>query len=186
MDRDDPEVQIERIANALLGDPHMTPTRDEHAMFLAYSAALLSCARTGASTSGATLYCTTFPCHNCAKHIIAAGISRVVYVEPYAKSKAYVLHSDALCLEAQTTDNKKVMFEPFIGVGPRHFMDLFSLQGGNTAPKSRKDKRTGVTIPFDRKQASLRVCLPPISYLELEQLATLDLPSSTGGENDAG
>ena len=39
--------------------------------------ALLSCARSGVSTRGATLYSTTFPCHNCAKHIIAAGVARV-------------------------------------------------------------------------------------------------------------
>jgi hypothetical protein len=39
------------------------------------------------STLGATLFSTTFPCHNCAKHIIASGIRRVVlhraiYEEP--------------------------------------------------------------------------------------------------------
>ncbi len=50
--------------------------------------ALLSCARNGTATRGATLYTTTFPCHNCAKHIIAAGIVRVVYVEHYPKSQA--------------------------------------------------------------------------------------------------
>lgn len=48
--------------------------------------ALLSCSRAGIPTTGSTLYCTTFPCHNCAKHIIASGIKRVVYVEPYLKS----------------------------------------------------------------------------------------------------
>lgn len=30
------------------------------------------------SLGGWTLYCTHFPCENCAKHIVAAGISRVV------------------------------------------------------------------------------------------------------------
>lgn len=50
--------------------------------------ALLSCARSNVSAHGATLYCTTFPCHNCAKHVVAAGITRVVYIEPYPKSKA--------------------------------------------------------------------------------------------------
>ena len=47
--------------------------------------ALLSCARSGVSPRGGVLYCTTFPCHNCAKHIVAAGIERVFYVEPYPK-----------------------------------------------------------------------------------------------------
>jgi deoxycytidylate deaminase len=36
--------------------------------------ALLCCARNHLSTRGGVLFCTTFPCHNCAKHIVAAGI----------------------------------------------------------------------------------------------------------------
>ncbi|TMQ08861.1 MAG: hypothetical protein E6J90_35770 [Deltaproteobacteria bacterium] len=35
-------------------------------------------------------------CHNCAKHIVASGIRRVVYVEPYVKSQAVQLHGDAI------------------------------------------------------------------------------------------
>ncbi len=50
--------------------------------------AIMSCARTGRSVRGATMYVTTFPCHSCARHIIASGIKRVVYVEPYPKSRA--------------------------------------------------------------------------------------------------
>ena len=46
-------------------------------------AALVTASRLGTTVKGATLYCTTFPCHECAKHIVAAGIERVVYVEPY-------------------------------------------------------------------------------------------------------
>ena len=46
-------------------------------------AAITDAARHGISTNGCILYTTTFPCHDCAKHIIAAGISRVVYVKPY-------------------------------------------------------------------------------------------------------
>ena len=48
--------------------------------------ALTDAARLGRATKGATLYCTTFPCHNCAKHIVASGIDRVVYIQPYPKS----------------------------------------------------------------------------------------------------
>lgn len=56
-------------------------------------AALMSCARSGGSPVDGTLYCTTFRCHNCAKHIVAAGIRSVVYVEPYPKSKAKDLYA---------------------------------------------------------------------------------------------
>jgi len=58
--------------------------------------ALLACARNGVSCRNASLFSTTFPCHNCAKHIIAAGIRRVVYIQPYQKSKAEEFHRDAL------------------------------------------------------------------------------------------
>ncbi|WP_429183277.1 anti-phage dCTP deaminase [Aeromonas rivipollensis] len=49
--------------------------------------ALLSCSRAGIPTTDSTLYCTTFPCHNCAKHIIASGIKRVVYVDVNSDNK---------------------------------------------------------------------------------------------------
>jgi deoxycytidylate deaminase len=90
--------------------------------------ALLSCSRRGMSCKGATLYVTTFPCHNCAKHIIAAGIEEVVYVEPYPKSKALEFHPDAITV-SQSEDGK-VKLRPFIGVGPRRFFDLFSMDIG--------------------------------------------------------
>ena len=40
-------------------------------------------ARKGISVEGCTLYCTTRPCLECAKLIVAAGIARVVYFEGY-------------------------------------------------------------------------------------------------------
>lgn len=41
------------------------------------------CAKAGVATNGATLYCTTRPCSECAKLIIAAGIATVIYFEDY-------------------------------------------------------------------------------------------------------
>ena len=38
---------------------------------------------------------TTCPCHNCTRHIIAAGLSSVTYIEPYPKSRAADPHEDA-------------------------------------------------------------------------------------------
>lgn len=49
--------------------------------------ALLSCSRSNISTQGATLFVTTFPCHNCAKHIISAGIEKVVLLSHTLKVK---------------------------------------------------------------------------------------------------
>jgi deoxycytidylate deaminase len=58
--------------------------------------AICDAARLGRSVKGAILYCTTFPCHNCTKHIIAVGIKKVVYMEPYPKSRAKDLGSRSL------------------------------------------------------------------------------------------
>ena len=49
----------------------------------AESNAILQCAKFGVSTDGAALYVTHFPCLQCTKQIIQAGIKRVVYGEAY-------------------------------------------------------------------------------------------------------
>ena len=132
--------------------------------------ALLSCARNGMDSLGATLYCTTFPCHNCAKHIVSAGIKRVVYVEPYPKSKAADLHGDSIHL-GFTKRKGVVKFEPFIGVGPRRFFDLFSMSLGSGYPLSRKDDK-GLAIPWTPDpKVKLRTQLLPFSYLDVEDWA---------------
>ncbi len=132
--------------------------------------AILSCSRKNISSKGATLYCTTFPCHNCAKHIIASGIKRVVYVEPYPKSKAAKLYNDCISL-GFSADTSSVHFEPFVGVGPRRFFDLFSMHLGSGYPLKRKD-RTGHIIDRAPQNAKLRIQMLPCSYIEIETIAT--------------
>lgn len=86
--------------------------------------ALCDAARKGISVQDAVLYCTTFPCHICTKHIIAAEIKEVVFLEPYPKSYATELHRDAIVVDPnEKTD--KVVFRPFIGVSPYRYRDLF-------------------------------------------------------------
>lgn len=135
--------------------------------------ALLSCSREGIKTIGATLYCTTFPCHNCAKHIINAGIKRVVYVEPYPKSKALELHSDSIYLKTELDaeiDENLIAFEPFTGIGTRRFLDLFSMTLGVGNRLRRKDGN-GDIINWSRDNATLRVSLINKNYTELEKVA---------------
>jgi len=86
--------------------------------------AICDASRKGVSIEGATLYCTTFPCHLCAKHIVAAGIQRVVYLEPYPKSYAFDLHRDSIAIEDWRASDK-VIFDAFIGVSPFRYRDLF-------------------------------------------------------------
>lgn len=87
--------------------------------------ALLTCGRSGVSAKDATLYTTTFPCHNCTRHMIAAGIERVVYIEPYAKSRAELLHEDAILVEEKARDD---------GRNPRRKVSVYTIcRGGSPA-----------------------------------------------------
>lgn len=135
--------------------------------------ALLSCARTGANCRGGTLYTTTYPCHNCARHIVAAGVSKVVYVEPYPKSLAAELHADSIEFEARGNgedDEVKTAFVPFIGVGPRRYFDLFSMNLSSGYQMIRK-KPDGSKVDWKPESATLRTSMRTISYLERERAA---------------
>ncbi|WP_086466388.1 anti-phage dCTP deaminase [Oceanibaculum nanhaiense] len=111
--------------------------------------ALLAAARSGAKTVNSSLYVTTYPCHNCARHLVAAGVSRVYFIEPYTKSLACELHSDAIVSELpafgsgseQARAQTKMAVVPYTGVGPRMYEDFFVKRGeikesnGRYAPK---------------------------------------------------
>jgi deoxycytidylate deaminase len=130
--------------------------------------AILSCARLGVRVDGKHLFVTTFPCHNCTRHIIAAGIKKVYYIEPYPKSRARDLHSDAICFdEAEAARTGKVPFLPFVGVGPRRYLDLFSLELSSGREIQRKDDN-GVPIQLRRAESPPRVPMVALSYLERE------------------
>lgn len=93
--------------------------------------ALLSAARGGISPVSGSLYCTTYPCHSCARHLVTAGVRTVFYIEPYVKSLATELHSDAISgVPVRPNDppnnQQKMVVVPFTGVGPRMYEDFFS------------------------------------------------------------
>ena len=44
---------------------------------------ILQCARTGVSLKDATIYVTHYPCVNCMKAILQAGISKIYYLHDY-------------------------------------------------------------------------------------------------------
>ena len=138
--------------------------------------ALLACARNNISCRGATLYATTFPCHNCAKHIIAAGIKRVLYIEPYPKSKAFQFYTAEISDAVE--DDNKVVFMPFTGVGPQRFMDLFAVSSTRWYAKKRKDKN-GKKLDWKPEEAELRNSSPLLNYLDAEQTALLNFEDET-------
>jgi len=74
------------------------------------TAALTDTARRGVSVSAGTMYVTTFPCHLCARMIVAAGIKRLVYIEPYAKSLALQLYPDSIAADYSEKTTGQVPF----------------------------------------------------------------------------
>lgn len=91
-------------------------------------AAICDAALRGISLRQSTLYCTTFPCHMCARHIIASGIERVVYIEPYPKSRAKKLYKQAISVDDdRDAETDAVKFSSFVGVAPSRFLDLFEM-----------------------------------------------------------
>lgn len=67
--------------------------------------ALLQCSKYGTSTNGADLYVTHFPCLQCTKAIIQAGIKRVYYATDYK--------NDSYANELFEKANVKVVHVPF-------------------------------------------------------------------------
>lgn len=125
---------------------------------------------------GSILYTTTFPCHNCARHIVAAGVETVFYVEPYSKSLALDLHSDAITLKDDVAG--KVRFLQYEGFAPRTSLRLFSSAG-------RERKKDGKFVETNPKEAKLLFATPLDSYTITENIVISKL-NDRGDENVSG
>jgi deoxycytidylate deaminase len=115
-------------------------------------AALLGAGRRGIPTANSHLYTTTYPCHLCAKEIVAAGVSEVIWIEPYPKSRAEAMYGESISGTigfGTSVDKRTVAFKPFVGVTPRAYQRLF-----------------GSGESYRRKDASGRVIQPPLEQIE--------------------
>jgi deoxycytidylate deaminase len=129
--------------------------------------AICDAARLGRALKGAILFCTTFPCHNCTKHLLAAGISRVIYMEPYPKSKAKELHEHEIEIEKRSTT--RVSFLPFLGISPARYRDIF---------QKGKRKKDGLALNWITGNPRPLVDLSAITYVDLEDFEIRKLTSS--------
>jgi deoxycytidylate deaminase len=114
-------------------------------MLHAEMCAISEAARVGISLHHHYLYCTTFPCHNCAKHIIGVGLDRVIYLQPYPKSYVSELYPDSIQIDPESESNEKVPFRQFVGVTPARYY-LFE--------KDRLKDQTGKMKKWDRRNAN--------------------------------
>jgi len=128
-------------------------------------AALTDAALRGVRVQGCTLYTTTFPCHLCARHVVAVGIERLVYIHPYPKSLAAQLFEDSIAVDQAHPPAHVIRFEPFVGVAPQRFVDLFT---------AGKRKEGGRAVEFVRLEARPKFIDRPFAhraYLLREQIA---------------
>lgn len=121
----------------------------------------------GDKISRGKIFVTTYPCHGCARHIVASGISEVYYIEPYRKSLALQLHSDALTESEADQDHVRIL--PFEGVAPSRYLSIFQMK-----PDSRK--KAGRTISIVPNQALPKLVkslqsLPELEALVMDKLA---------------
>jgi len=128
--------------------------------------AILAVAREGRhSLVGATLYTNTYPCHNCARHIVAAGIAGVIYIHPYKKSLALDLHGDAITEDVD--DKSRVIFRQYEGVAPGKYLKLFK--------HNEKRKKDGKLSSTKRKEALPILRIPLDSFADYEAKVIAEL-----------
>ena len=129
-------------------------------------AALLDGARRGVATNGGILYTTTFPCHDCGRHIVASGIKQVFYIHPYPKSHTAELYPGAMRVD-ETAVPPQISCKTFIGIAPRQYMDLFT-------KVDRKDESGKVAV-WQRTQAMPRFAPADPAYMAREDEELSDL-----------
>ncbi len=116
--------------SSVLEDARVTDLIEFARCLHAEQATIVNAARSGVITQGAVLYTTTFPCHECAKMIIGAGISEVHYIEPYPKSLVSSIFRELIDVcprigTSATSDDEKIPFRQFLGIAPRWYEEAF-------------------------------------------------------------
>ncbi|WP_438752083.1 anti-phage dCTP deaminase [Pararhizobium sp. O133] len=157
--------------------------------------ALSDAARLGISVQDGTIYCTTFPCHMCSKHIVASGLSKVVFLEPYPKSLTSDLHSDSVKIEGTSrgsyTRFPSVDFTPFFGITPRRYREFFTRTKRKSGSQYQHYKRGApelmipATGPFyaTREGKTVEVLSEQIAlFQERRQKSVATDPETASGE----
>lgn len=122
---------------------------------------------TGDKMVGGDLFCTTYPCHNCARHIVLAGIKNIFYIEPYKKSLCLTLHNDSLTEDESDTSKVRILL--YDGVAPRRYLDFFSMNNDNR----KNSDGTLKNIEFNTITPKNRLSLQAIPELENQAIHAL-------------
>lgn len=135
----------------------------------------------GGQLAGGKLFVTTYPCHSCARHIIASGIKEVYYIEPYRKSLAVRLHGDAI--SEREHDVNKVILIPYDGVAPSRYLALFKVPA-DSRKENGKLVRVALRSATPRQEKSLEA-FPTlealvVKYLGEKQIISNGVPAEDG------
>jgi len=134
--------------------------------------AISTAAASGIPTNDTNLYCTTFPCHMCARHIIASGISKVTFIEPYPKSLTKELYEEMVVIDQNVdgqTGESAIHFDAFMGVAPCRYISFF--HWGDT---KRKDPY-GMSLVWNPETAIPKVTQTYATNLHKEIIFSKDL-----------
>ncbi|RVL64706.1 anti-phage dCTP deaminase [Sinorhizobium meliloti] len=150
------------ISERLISDSRIMDIIEFGRIIHAEMSAITDAARKGKPLADSIMFTTTFPCHMCAKHIVSSGVRRVVFLEPYPKSHAKDMHADSITF-SPAEQELKVLFEPFIGISPRRYRDIFE-------KKKRKDS-DGKAAPWAQTKAVPRIEDKSPAYIANEEPA---------------
>ncbi|MCW4353435.1 anti-phage dCTP deaminase [Hoyosella sp. YIM 151337] len=155
------------IFNGPLSDSRVGDLLEFGRVAHAEMAAICTAARRGTPIGGQTMYSTTYPCHECARLIIACGIRRVVYIDPYPKSQVPEMYRHQVTEGSSgvACGSGTVVFEPFRGIAPRLYRSVFAM-----ADRGREEM-TGQYAQWNASTAPPRLvadaeAIPPLQEME--------------------
>jgi deoxycytidylate deaminase len=181
-----PEKPLEEIlANKEIQESQFMDALEYGRIIHAEMSAVIDAARLGRPLKGASMFVTTFPCHMCAKHIVAAGVDNVFFLEPYPKSLAFDLHSDSIRVEGSDRGNYEafpsVRFEHFWGITPRRYRDMF--------PRGKRKNEQGDFSPYIENPPIPIIDIRLPTYIRLENVVSKillrNLTERVGRQEDA-
>jgi deoxycytidylate deaminase len=143
--------QIENIVRSSKFKSIIEYSRSIHAEM---HAIIIGSQLTGNKMIDGDLYCTTYPCHNCARHIVLAGIKNIYFIEPYKKSLCITLHEDSITEDE--TELNKVRILMYDGVAPRSYLHFFSMIEDTRKSSNGIKKITDRRTAFPKKRISLQ------------------------------
>ncbi len=171
----------DKAVQTILGDTRVKDLIEFSRAVHAEMHAILAASRiSGDRVVQGKIFVTTYPCHSCARHLVAAGISEIHYIEPYRKSLATRLHEDALTESSEA--HGKVQLRQYDGIAPRRFIEMFEGRGRKEAGMLKLPSRTEA-MPLT--QVSLKA-IPRLEEVVVAEIETknLELPSLLASEEN--